>query len=160
MKTIILLCAMFLSSINIFAQNSKDSSREIYISQPTSYGEFVLQFVVVENGLTISHPSFRIKYNKKGLKKIADKGFFCYVDCKVSYLNNGNIYIRPEGKEHEYYTTENFNNYLYEKFRANEGANFLNRLLHPKEAYLIACPNFFEMTNEERLEYFLNHVEK
>ena len=160
MKTII-FCAMFLSGISIFAQNSNDNnSREVYVSQPTSYGEFVLHFVVIENERTIFHPSFRIKYNKKGLKRIVYKNFHPYINCKLSYLDNGNVYIIPEGKQAVYYTTKNFNNYLAEKFKANENANFLNRLLHPKEAYLMACPDFFEMTNEERLEYFLEHVEK
>jgi hypothetical protein len=73
-------------------------------------------------------------------------------------MNNGNIYINTYKKE--CYTTENFNTYLAEKFKANEKASFLNRTSLTKEVYLMACPHFFEMTNEERLQYFLEHVEK
>jgi len=156
MKKIILLYVMCLSNIGVFAQNDKDNVREVYISQPSSYGEFVLEFVVVENGQTVYNPSFRIKYNKKGIKKIVDKNFTPYINFKVSYINNGNIYVN----KYKYYTTENFNNYLAEKFKANEEASFWNRTSLTKEVYQMACPNFFEMTNEERLQYFLEHVEK
>jgi hypothetical protein len=156
MKKIILLCTIYLAGPGIFAQNTRDGERDIYISQLSYYGEFILDFVVIENGRIISNPSFRIKYNKKKLKKIADKNLTPCINCKISYLNNENIYVNRQ----EYYTTGNFNNYLAEKFKANEGANFFNRLSHAKEAYLMACPDFFEMTNEERLLYFLDHMEK
>ena len=157
MKTIILLCAMFLSNISVFAQNNQHNERKAYIHKTTFYGEFILSFIIVENDRIVDHPSFRIKYNKKGLEKIVKKNFVPYTNSKVPYTNDGNIYINRE----EYYTTENFNNYLYEKFKVNEEASFFTKTSHfKKETYLMACPDFFEMTNKERLQYFLNHVEK
>jgi len=74
MRILVILYAMALSSISVFAQNS-DNSCGVYISQPSFYGQFILEFIVVENGRIVSNPSFRIKYNKKKLKKIADKKF-------------------------------------------------------------------------------------
>ena len=158
MRKIILLCMVYLGSISIFAQNDKDNERKIYIGLPRSYGEFVLVFVIVENSQIVDSPNFRIKYNKNGLKKIVDKNLTRFINYKFSYTNNG-IYIGTN--DIECYTTENFNNYLAEKFKANEEASFFTRTSHfNKETYLMACPHFFEMTNEERLQYFLEHVEK
>ena len=147
---------MVLNCINIFAQSNRQNERKIYVGKPRSYGQFVLIFVIVENGQIADSPNFLIKYNKNGLKKIVNANFTPYTNYKFSYTNNGDIYIGTY--DAVCYTTENFNNYLDEKFKANEGANFFNKLLHPKEAFLMACPDFFEMTNEERLEYFLNQV--
>jgi len=155
MKRIILLYIICLSSISIFAQNGNDNERNIYIRKTTFYGDFILEFIVTENGRTIYNPSFKIEYNSKRLKKIVKTGFLPCINCEVSYISNGNIYV-----DREYYTTENFNNYLAEKFKANEEASFWNRTSLTKEVYQMACPNFFEMTNEERLEYFLKHVAK
>ena len=143
MKRIILLCAMFLVCPSIFAQNDKDNKREIYIEEPSFYGEFRLVFVIVENGRIVDSPNFRIKYNKKGLKKIVNGNLTRYINYRFSYTDNENIYIHVH--ESECYTSKNFNNIEH---------------LKPKELFLMACPNFFEMTNEERLQYFLEHMEK
>ena len=158
MRKIILLFMMYLSSIGIFAQNGLDNEHKVYISKPTYYGQFILEFAVIEGERIIYNPSFHIKFNKKRLKKIVDTGFVPCINCKVSHANNGNVYTNT--RKYEYYTTENFNNYLAEEFKANEKANFFNRTSLTREVYLMACPHFFEMTNEERLQYFLEHVEK
>ena len=143
MKKVILLCAMFLVCPIIFAQNDKNNEREVYISEPSYYGQFHLVFYIIENGRIVEIPGFWIKYNKKGLKKIVRRDVAYATKLKFSYIENGNIY--SHAYRSEIYNEKNFNNIKH---------------LKPKEVFLMACPNFFEMTNEERLQYFLDHMEK
>ena len=141
MKKIILLYAMFLICPGIFAQNNNE--REVYIYRPDSYWEFRIGFMIVKNGQIVDNPTFLIKYNKKGLKKIINGRLVPYNGSIISYTNDGNIYLNMRKKE--CYSNDNFDD---------------TKLWKPKEVFLMACPNFFEMTNEERLQYFLDHMEK
>ena len=143
MKKIILLCAMFFVSPIIFAQNDKYNKCEVYIYRPDSYWEFRIGFMIVKNGLVVDNPTFLIKYNKKGLKKIINGRLVPYNGSNISYTNGGNIYLNMRKKE--CYSSDNFDD---------------TKLWKPIELFLMACPNFFEMTNEERLQYFLEHMEK
>ena len=153
---IVLLFVMLLCNIMVFSVGNENKERQIFIEKPTYYGHFILIFVIVENDKIVDSHSFWMKYNKKGLKKIINANIMSYANNKFSYTDDGNIYIYMY--KDVCYTTDNFNNYLNDMFKANEGANFLNRILHSKEVFIKVCPDFFEMTNEERLEYFSNQV--
>ena len=141
MKKIILLCAMYLVIPTIFAQN--DNEHEVYIYHPDSYWEFRIGFIIVKNGIIVEDKTFLIKHNKKRVKKIINGRLAPYLGSKISYTDSGSVLfnrLREKG-----YPSDNFDD---------------TKLWRPKELFLMACPNFFEMTNEERLQYFLEHMEK